>query len=184
MGKKTNKETIKKVSANAKGSRNLAYKDVLGAFKALKSESLTLNATIRNLSAMLDGEPEESVKLVCKHFGITANLDRDTLKSVRVKIIAELPFVGIVDGKKIPVRLTNNKDEAGVTESVTFKPSTWVSGIRAAVNRWAKGLQPQSIAVATDKPIAFNLYKALIEGKRSDADRAQAAKVLAESKRD
>lgn len=140
----------------------MSYSGLQNALRAIKLEGQKLNAVIRNISALLDiVDTDSEIRAIANYYGITPNIGGAALKEARNKVTASLYlYTESDDGAKFPARVVNVKD-SGVITGVEIKNTSWINGMRFALNRWRKGLPEKSVKVEL-KAYTVEEYKNLI----------------------
>ena len=141
----------------------MSYRGLQEALSAIKHEGQKLNAVIRNISALLDiVDADSEIRAIANYYGITPNIGGAALKEARNKVTASLYlYTESDDGAKFPARVVNVK-ENGVITGVEIKNTSWINGMRFALNRWRKGLPAKSVKVET-KVYTMDEYKTLFD---------------------
>lgn len=140
----------------------MSYNGLQNALRAIKLEGQKLNAVIRNISALLDiVDADSEIKAIANYYGIVPNIGGAALKEARNKVTESLYlYTQSEDGAKFPARVVNVK-ESGVITGVEIKNTSWINGMRFALNRWRKNL-PQKSIKAELKVYTVGEYKDLI----------------------
>ena len=141
----------------------MSYRGLQEALSAIKQEGQKLNAVIRNISALLDiVDADSEIRAIANYYGITPNIGGAALKEARNKVTASLYlYAESEDGAKFPARVVNVK-ENGVITGVEIKLTSWINGMRFALNRWRKGLPAKSVK---DETIVYTIdeYKTMFD---------------------
>ena len=155
-------KVAKVATQSATKSELMSYRGLQDALSAIKQEGQKLNAVIRNISALLDiVDADSEIRAIANYYGITPCIGGAALKEARNKVTASLYlYAESQDGAKFPARVVNIK-ENGVITGVEIKITSWINGMRFALNRWRKGLPQKSIKVEL-KAYTVNEYKDLI----------------------
>lgn len=158
----TTATTAKVATKSATKTDLMSYSGLQNALSAIKQEGQKLNAVIRNISALLDiVDVDSEIRAIANYYGIVPNIGGAALKEARNKVTASLYlYTESEDGAKFPARVVNVKD-GGVITGVEIKNTSWLNGMRFALNRWRKNLPVKSVK-AELKVYTMEEYKTLL----------------------
>lgn len=128
-------KATEKVTKKATGNELMSYSEMNEALRAVKVEGRSLNATIRNISAICGGSATDEINAVAKMFHITSNISAKKITEIRGAIIAAMPLVTVNEGgATVPAATRNIYDDNKKVVAVKVAAISWLAGLRAAVN--------------------------------------------------
>lgn len=120
-------------------------KSIIAAFKALRAETKSLNATLRNIVEV--AKSNKAMKDIANELGINGNSIKGAAKDeLRKKLLEELPYYTTDGGVTLPCNLRKVAEVENVTY-YRYVTINWTAALQLICNRRAKGLDSKHVNV-------------------------------------